>query len=137
MLGSSISPRSPTGTPAPTLEVFTHGVRNALDGLAGSVLAPGDAVAVMAGGSTRPVIGQLRHPDSQDPGSGSPSSTAASPTSDRDALFKPLEGIDRGSYEHPAFRRSVSTWATTQQRASAGLALAGAAALRRLLTARS
>lgn len=61
------------------------------------------------------------------------------PPSDRDALFEPVEGLDRaeGGFGHLAFRRSASTWVATHPTASTGLALAGAAALRRLLAAKS
>lgn len=61
------------------------------------------------------------------------------PPSDRDALFEPVEGLDQaeGGFGHLAFRRSASTWAATHRAASAGLLVAGAAAVRRLLAARS
>jgi diacylglycerol O-acyltransferase len=42
----------------PDLEVFTQGVRGALDGLAWAAPAPGDAISATAGGSTLPLIGQ-------------------------------------------------------------------------------
>jgi NAD(P)-dependent dehydrogenase (short-subunit alcohol dehydrogenase family) len=57
------------------------------------------------------------------------------PPTGQDALFDPVEGLDEetGTFGHLAFRHSAYTWAATHPTASAALALAGAAAIRRLL----
>jgi NAD(P)-dependent dehydrogenase (short-subunit alcohol dehydrogenase family) len=60
------------------------------------------------------------------------------PKTGGDALFEPVEGLDRAEdgFGRLALRRSAYTWAVTHRTAAAGLALAGVAVIRGLLAAR-